>query len=242
MDDDAEERVLKRLVELKRKTWIPVTEPGDGTATASKFSGTPWLGAGDDWPICPRCSQPMALFLQLNLAELPDDVAGELGRGLLQMFYCTSRAECSVKGDGCWEPFSPYQLLRRVDSSREASVVHVPGFDNPIPARTITGWEEKDDYPHPYECEQYGIDLDGDEFDALNDVAYPRQGDKLLGWPAWVQHIDYPRCRTCGRSMWLLFQIDSHCNLWYMFGDNGCGHITQCPDHPDELAFVWACC
>ena len=73
------------------------------------------------------------------------------------------------------------------------------------------------------------------------DGEYPRQGDKLAGWPAWIQYVAYPRCRQCGLWMWFVFQIDSQCNLWHMFGDNGCGHITQCPDHRDELAFVWAC-
>jgi hypothetical protein len=24
-----------------------------------------------------------------------------------------------------------------------------------------------------------------------------------------------------------------------LFGDDGCGHITGCPNHPDELAFEW---
>jgi hypothetical protein len=41
--------------------------------------------------------------------------------------------------------------------------------------------------------------------------------------------------------MHLLFQIDSEDNLPYMFGDAGCGHITQCPKHPHRLAFGWAC-
>jgi hypothetical protein len=38
----------------------------------------------------------------------------------------------------------------------------------------------------------------------------------------------------------MIFQLESHQNLWYMFGDDGCGHITGCPDHPDELAFTWS--
>jgi hypothetical protein len=26
-----------------------------------------------------------------------------------------------------------------------------------------------------------------------------------------------------------------------MFGDSGIGHITQCPEHKEVLAFGWAC-
>ena len=36
-------------------------------------------------------------------------------------------------------------------------------------------------------------------------------------------------------------QLDSNDNVPHMFGDVGCGHIMQCPDHPDVLTFAWAC-
>jgi hypothetical protein len=41
--------------------------------------------------------------------------------------------------------------------------------------------------------------------------------------------------------MWHVFQIDSEDNLPYMFGDVGCAHITQCPEHKEVVAFGWAC-
>ena len=43
-------------------------------------------------------------------------------------------------------------------------------------------------------------------------------------------------------QMRLVFQIDSNDHLLFMFGDLGCGHLTQCPTHEDVLAFGWACC
>jgi hypothetical protein len=127
-----------------------------------------------------------------------------------------------------------------VQPAEGTTSVPAPRFVNPIPAKAITGWEETDDFPHPYECEDHGVDLADGEMDALDNL-YPRQGDKLAGWPAWVQHVNYPRCRKCHQWMSFVFQIDSDCNLRYMFGDNGCGHITQCPEHRDELTFVWDC-
>ena len=30
-------------------------------------------------------------------------------------------------------------------------------------------------------------------------------------------------------------------NLPFMFGDSGCGYITQCPEHKEVVAFGWAC-
>jgi hypothetical protein len=41
--------------------------------------------------------------------------------------------------------------------------------------------------------------------------------------------------------MQFVFQIASEDNIPYMFGDVGTGHITQCPEHKNQLAFGWAC-
>jgi uncharacterized protein YwqG len=85
------------------------------------------------------------------------------------------------------------------------------------------------------------VELEEDEEEALMERDFPRHGEKLLGWPAWVQGVEYPKCRICGREMALVFQVDSEHNLPYMFGDAGVGHVTQCPEHHAELAFGWAC-
>lgn len=69
----------------------------------------------------------------------------------------------------------------------------------------------------------------------------PHDGDKLGGWPAWVQGVEYPKCIECGEPMDMLFQIDSEDNVPYMFGDCGTAHVTQCPTHPDVVAMGWAC-
>jgi uncharacterized protein YwqG len=46
-------------------------------------------------------------------------------------------------------------------------------------------------------------------------------GDKLGGWPNWMQGVDYPQCTKCNKSLVYLFQIDSEDNLPDMFGDSG---------------------
>jgi hypothetical protein len=38
-----------------------------------------------------------------------------------------------------------------------------------------------------------------------------------------------------------VFQVDSEDHVPFMFGDAGCGHVTQCPDHKEVVAFGWAC-
>jgi hypothetical protein len=38
-----------------------------------------------------------------------------------------------------------------------------------------------------------------------------------------------------------VFQVESDGGVDHMFGDLGCGHVSQCPSHADVLAFTWAC-
>jgi uncharacterized protein YwqG len=90
---------------------------------------------------------------------------------------------------------------------------------------------------------ELGINLSDDEFERLYELEIePKSGDKLAGWPLWIQGVEYPSCPICQAEMSLVFQIDSEDNVPYMFGDVGCGHITQCREHKEQLAFAWACC
>jgi len=64
-----------------------------------------------------------------------------------------------------------------------------------------------------------------------------------FGLPSyWIQGIEYPTCPRCSTRMALVFQLDSEDNLDFVFGDSGVAHVTQCPQHPDVVAFAWACC
>lgn len=82
-----------KLSHRKRKAWEPIVQEGDGAIAASKFAGKPWLNEGEEYPICPNCSKPMQLFLQLNLDELPNNLKSRFGSGILQFFYCTNVSE-----------------------------------------------------------------------------------------------------------------------------------------------------
>jgi len=198
----------------------------------------------------------MQFFLQLPLASLPARFTVR-GDGMLQLFYC------SVDDGSCetWRPFSGTHLVRLL-TGRAAAAAQPAGLA-PFPVRAIAGWHELIDYPHPGEHEALGLVYEYDFPNkrvsvscadlgvALRDldlgsgvaqtIATAEQGDKLGGWPAWIQNVEYPVCLECGRPMDLVFQVDSKDNIPHMFGDVGCGHITQCPIHPHVLAFGWAC-
>jgi uncharacterized protein YwqG len=248
------------LAKNRRLAWKPITEDGDGPVTASKFCGTPWTGRDAPWPDCGHCKKPLQLFLQLDLGGLPE-LGGRFGTGLLQLFYCT-REEC--EGYGGWEPFADdVSRVRVVQPTRPGQKGPVPEQESLFPPKRIVGWDRFIDLPKPsehqelglkyvydhkadtvrLECEELGLVFDNIKDDMLaENIADSELGDKLAGWPSWIQNVEYPDCPRCGKRMIHVFQVDSEDNVPFMFGDSGCGHVTQCPDHKEVVAFGWACC
>lgn len=227
----------ERLVAYRRPCWDPKVESGDGEVQTSKFSGTAALPEGEDWPVCPNCAEPMQLFLQLNAADLPEGFTAPWGEGLLQFFYCTtSKPLCEIDCEA-YAPFARSTLLRVIPQPAAFSEAQPPS--GAFPAKRIVGWEPLDDLPDWEELRDFGFSEE--EAEEISNRGYARSGDKLSGWPHWIQGVEYPQCPECGSSMKMLFQIDSEDNLPYMFGDAGCGHITYCEKHPRVLAFAWAC-
>ena len=229
------------LARFKRIAWKPLVTDQEGRPDASKFSGMPWLNGAEEWPKCPNCHNHLQLFLQLNLSELPAVLLGEFGDGIIQLFYCTSQnPQCEVECEAFF-PFAKSVVVRLIRKENKPSVVAIPVIENLLPPRLIIGWQEDYDYPNWEEGDSLGIDMDEIEWEQLSDEGFPRSGDKLGGWPYWIQGVEYPDCPDCGDPMRLVFQIDSNDNLPIEFGDVGCGHITQCETHKERLAFGWAC-
>ena len=243
----------------QRPAWKPVVEAGDGPATAPKFCGTPWIGPDAPWPNCGHCHQPLQPFLQLDLGDLPAELGQPFGTGLLQLFYCT-RPDCYGGG---YVPFadtlSRVRVVRPSGRGGEPPKLTATAF----PAKRIVGWSRFTDLPstaehealgldytfdrstghYRIECPEFGLSLASDESEwgwLAEGIATAAEGDKLGGWPAWVQDAEYPTCPRCGRRMVSVFQVASEDNVPFMFGDSGCGHVTQCPEHKEVVAFGWA--
>jgi uncharacterized protein YwqG len=249
------------LAKHRRPAWKPVVADGDGPATVSKFCGTPWISPDAPWPDCGNCKKPLQLFLQFDLGDLPEELGQRFGTSLLQLFYCT-RDEC--QGYGGWEPFADdLSRVRVVQATGPGLKASVPHQQCGFPAKRIVGWTRSLDLPKPSEHKELGLKYVYDHkagtvrlecqelglvFENLKDpmlaenVADSQLGDKLAGWPAWIQSVEYPNCPRCGRRMVHVFQVDSEDSVPFMFGDSGCGHITQCPEHQEVVAFGWACC
>lgn len=259
--------IASKLKHLKRPAWKPITARHDGAITASKFAGRPWLSADEAYPLCPMCQTPLRFFLQLNLEELPQAAHQQFGKGLLQLFYCTNEAdECDV-----WEPFSPCKLVRIVQPTGSPSQAALPIVDREIgsaliegefSARHIVRWQAMATYPEWHEVElSEKIQLSADECLVLSEAGIedtlfgydisefmdttmmcPTEGDRLAGYPRWLQEVEYPSCPICNRLMDnLIFEFASDDNVPYLWGDAGTGYVLQCPEHKQEVTFIWQC-
>jgi len=259
---------LKPWIDKHQRTaWLPIVhDEGHGARAGSQFGGLPWLLPDEHWPLCGACGRDMHLFLQLNSAELPTEFTNKIGEGLLQLFYCI-RTDCE-RND--WEPFDSSHLVRVISADTSRPAQSSSDDMDPFPAKRITGWQPVDDLPHPEDhpllgldfkydfkagtvdiaCSPFGLtfrglpisDVNDDDLEIAEAIGKCLTGDKLSGWPSWVQGSEYPSCPKCGIRMEYVFQVDSEDNIPFMFGDCGCGHITQCPEHPDVFGFGWACC
>lgn len=212
---------LNRLAPYRKTAWKPITEMIEAHSAPQ----------ADSLSSCPECQNPMDLFLHLNSNDLPQEFSKDNPShfpshfsGTLQVFYCT---HCDD-----WEPFSKSNFVKLIENDNQPSQ---------IGNNAIVGWEAMDDYPNSEELSDLGCELTDAEEDELHELDYPQTGDKLGGYPFWVQGVEYPHCPECGEAMQLVFQLDSEDNIDYMFGDSGCAHVTQCKNHPHQLALGWAC-
>ncbi|GAA4978890.1 hypothetical protein GCM10023205_54040 [Yinghuangia aomiensis] len=218
-----------KLAPVARPAWSPIvgTADEDGGSGIARFGGLPWLGSDEPWPGCGGCAAPLTFFVQLDLGAVPKQARG-LGAGLLQLFHCTS---CNP-----YRAFSSGNVVRIVDAADRTSSPTPPDGVRLFPERPIAGWARAvKDYPY---CEADASELLPEERAVV--FGLNRQGDKLGGWPNWVQDPQYPNCPQGDHRMTQpVLQIDSGHGVPHVWGDNGAGYIVQCPTHRDQVAFVW---
>src|SRR5688572_23611468 len=187
-----------RLRPLQRRAWLPEVVDDDGGPVASKFSGTPALRAAEKWPACPNCGKSMPLLLQLDGRDLPPEAGTSLGDGILQLFYCTSdEAHCESECDA-FLPHARSTLLRIIERHEAVGRGDAAIAETMFPAKRIVAWTPSIDLPNWEELEMLGSPLDDEDAEALAERDFPRPGEKLRGWPLWVQSVEYPSCRQCG--------------------------------------------
>ncbi len=172
-----------------RAAFLPETAPG--------VTGRSLLGvraahrpAGSPWPACGDCGAPMALIVQLDLACLPEPMPA--WTGLAQLFLCTVGG-CDVANEqakGVLAELLTEDALALVEAPASLSVeVLEPG--------TIVGWRRFAEDPEAEDLAR--LSLGGE---ANDELPRPLRADKLGGWPAWEQGLEWP-----GPDYELLFQF-----------------------------------
>lgn len=248
------ERLRTRLASAARPAFLPEVESGEDDPSGSKFAGTPRLAEGEGWPRCGHCQNPMQLLIQLDLGATPGlaELCGT--SGWLQVFYCRQPGTfCEQVGDDAFSPFGRFQLARVHHVAPGAA--QAPGESGPsapLAPRCIRGWREVLDLPWPSEPPaRTGVTFTEEEaaraFDHLtgdgpygDDPPLTHGGDKLLGWPVWLQGYDPVPCPACQVPMRQVLQLASRGHLEHDFGDCGVAALVCCPDHPGRFGFSWA--
>ncbi|MFM9995317.1 MAG: DUF1963 domain-containing protein [Phycisphaerales bacterium] len=225
---------------------MPRINAGEGAPTSSRFGGRPALQPGEVFPICGACHTSMPLLVQLNLAEIPEAaraaIPAPLRTGLLQLFYCTN-GDCNNDDFGA---FTHNALARVLAASTLPALVFKDG--PALSAARVTGWWPLQDLPDGDEADIQGVKLTDKQCHEYYETRYaegkdvPIQGDKLLGWPDWIQGVFYPSCPVCSGPMTYVLQVASEDHIPFMFGDAGVGHVCVCPSHPGRASFYWSCC
>jgi len=203
-------------------------DDGDSGPHASKFGGCPGLLAGEPWPSA--SNTPLLFFAQIDFAALPGEAQERFGKRMLQVFIA--------------EDVSPFRsdgtLIRWVDSVDLETTARPETVALFAEKRVVAFKHAQQDYP----LREYGLA----EYDALAEDEKQllqranHAGDKVGGWPHWIQETSYSRCPTCKTRMdQLVLQIDSHHAVAFSFGDNGVAYILRCPEHADELSFTYQC-
>lgn len=217
---DIQKVLLKELKSLlrksKRRAFLPVTAFGDAEVRASKFGGHPFLPASHPRP---AGAAPLPLALQLDLSAHPD--AKLATSGLLQVFYDRSG-------------YGEARLRVRVVSTEDP---HVPDGGPSFPERPIQGWSRaKSDFPS----------VGGDPASNHEPLSPDQQavlrrlnvaGDKVGGWPDWLQDPEYSCCPQCGAAQSeLVVQLEGGRQVPIDLGDAAIGYVFRCTDHKNELA------
>ncbi|TNE52437.1 MAG: DUF1963 domain-containing protein [Deltaproteobacteria bacterium] len=228
--------VKRRMKKFAHPSWRP--KPGkshssDPTALGwDWFGGWPMLLPTDTWPQCSSCRNSLSFAVQLKLENLPNPHP-LCGEGLVQFFFCT---ECVDD-----------VMLRCLNASDEW-LVHgqskAPDDVETFRMQRIAGWYKKTlDFPYNEPDNKAIVEAKSALAPEEENLLWKMNlsGDKLGGYPCWIQHNEYPHCSDCSERMELLLQIDSHDNLRYTWGDNGAAWIFQCVEHRERLAFVWQC-
>lgn len=210
----------------------------------SHLGGPPFWPAGEPWPVCGQCDQPLTFIGQVRL-DTPG--APQLGEAKLLTFHYCFDCLPSQPEDG-----SAYRLRLHTNLAQPLQGTPPPRNDEQRPITPCrTPFLPVLSVPHWYDAEPAlsTLDLGEDAWESYrtagNQITQaPNLESRLGGHPDWIQGAAWPICYTCGERMQLIWQLDSEDAAQLMWGDVGRVYLFACPQgcHDQPLALVMQCC
>ncbi|MBX9938961.1 MAG: DUF1963 domain-containing protein [Candidatus Obscuribacterales bacterium] len=239
-------------------------------AAASKFGGAPYFEAGDQWPICSKCSNPESFICQLDLRQAKEAQLPSLF-GLLTFFYCF---ECFP-----WDAPHPGWTVRNYPEAHFARAVSIEkpepqqsGFlkklfqkkhsfhtskTSIVELKSFTCYPQLDELDELAdglvpEFKSFQAEVEENGTEDFSDIYYKfieestaasdNFGTIIGGYSQWIQAFPPDlKCKHCQNWMRQLVQIGSEKGLDLMFGDAGCIYLSICDEHPQEISMMLQC-
>ncbi len=254
MDTLALQQTLTNQLRQIARTCLHLhLEPGKHSPSEAEsgFGGQPWWPAGEPWPGCDSCGEPLGFLCQLRLDGgghwRPDHY------DLLSVFFCwqcnqrdDSAGDERPSGDRCRlrllrlhaQPLAP--LTPPANLSAQGRLV--PSRVQGTPALDVPSWQDVAEElaeiaPHALDDLHISYHL------AVAEVLQREAGaayHQLGGYPHWISTSTWPECRWCGGQMYLLAQFVEEERIGLDWGNIQRVYLFCCaePCDPEALTLV----
>jgi hypothetical protein len=254
MNETALQHALTRQLQHIARTRLCLRlEPGEHSLAApgSGFGGRPWWPAGEAWPLCENCGDPLTFVCQLRL-----DGGGHWRPGdydLCLVFFCAACQEREQSSlierpgkDSCRlrlfrlreQPLAPLEPPASLSSRAGLPAFRTHG----TPMLDVPSWQDVADEftaiaPHALDDLHVGYHLAELEVVRRQDQAAQSQ---LGGYPHWLGASYWPECRWCGGQMYLLAQFIAGEGPILPWGADRRAYLFCCaePCDPEALTLI----
>ncbi|MBC9795394.1 DUF1963 domain-containing protein [Sinomicrobium weinanense] len=236
------EALVKPLIrETTKIEVLPASRPPENSQLNSHFGGQPYFEKGEHWPTTKDGKALDFIFQVFNAPDLdlPKHIA------LIQFYYDWEVSPWDSIDDGwkvkIYPKVNPEHLkfIEKPETSYTSSYCGI-AFK---PTRTLPDWEGID--LHCPDASKLSCVLNENEpWEPYDQVVTKLIGEQdyqsqLGGYPKWVQGEATPKDNE-GKSMKLLFQIDSEDHAGLMWGDTGLIYVFYDPKS-ERIEFTLQC-
>lgn len=227
IEDDELGKAYKKIPEVvaalerneKQTTLLnPILMDADIGITKSKMGGTPNLSNFKTYPKCDVCQHDLNFIIQLFQVDFPDFYFPNDSR-LFQVFRCPNES-CSGNYNGIYDLklfpyfFKGFRVKNHIDPP--LPIVDSDEYEARMPPYALAskqasdfpyyadfGWNDKNILRTNYEELKKRINDEG----IIDRFFTPQRGNKLWGYPSWIQNSVWPACSICAEDKTFFLQL-----------------------------------